>query len=232
MKILAVFAHPDDESFGPGGTLSRYATSGDEVHLVTMTRGEAGSLGISKFLPEKELANRRTAELECAAGKLHIQKLNIYDLPDKKLKELPDEAGMEIIREHLKDFSPDIVITFHTNGISGHPDHQTVSRWTFQAVREMENAPRLLFFGVSPQQSASVRHREIQAMREEEITHIIDVSEFLPAKIEAIHCHVTQEELWNQFNQLEADYADFSRLEHFSQVWPPPNGAPIRNDLF
>jgi len=123
MNILAVFAHPDDETYGPAATLARYALSGQRVSLVTMTRGEAGSLGICKDMDPKDIAAMRSAELKCAAKALHIQHQKIYDLPDKGLTDYPPEKGVGIIRQEINTHQPDIVITFHNKGISGHPDH-------------------------------------------------------------------------------------------------------------
>src|SRR5512147_3076561 len=98
MKILAVFAHPDDEAFGPSGTLSRYALNGHEVRLSTLTHGEAGSLGPAKHLTPVELGQLRSKELHCSAQALHMSALNIYDLPDGKLTQLPAHRGLSIIR--------------------------------------------------------------------------------------------------------------------------------------
>ena len=98
MNVLAIFAHPDDESFGPAGTLAMLSAQGHQTGLITMTRGEAGSLGISKELGPEELAKRRSEELKCAAGILNVSYLSIHDLPDKKLSEIPDERGLKIIK--------------------------------------------------------------------------------------------------------------------------------------
>src|SRR5512135_3279916 len=106
MKILVVMAHPDDEAFGPAGTLSRYAVTGHTVRLVTLTRGEAGTLGPAKHLTRPELARLRAGELRCSAEALHLSSLEIYTLPDGKLSELPDDEGMVIVRQEIDAFSP------------------------------------------------------------------------------------------------------------------------------
>jgi len=231
MKILAVFAHPDDESFGPGGTLVRSAREGHTIRLVTLTRGEAGSLGISKGLSPARLAEVRSRELHCAAEKLGIETVHIYDLPDKQLQSIESSQGVEIIFTEIQDFQPELVITFHSNGISGHPDHQTVSEWTFLAVEEQKPSPRLLYYGVTERQTKMVPNRPLQAIPEEEITHRIDVQEFLPDKIRAIKCHESQRELWEQFQALPVDYREFARFEHFSQVIPAPDRNEVRESL-
>ena len=128
MRILAVFAHPDDEAFGPAGTLAGYAQTGHAVRLVTMTRGEAGSLGPARHLTPPELGRLRSKELRCSAAALHLSGLNIYHLPDGKLAELPVVQGLAIVRHEIENFLPDAIISFHSAGISGHPDHRTVAR--------------------------------------------------------------------------------------------------------
>jgi hypothetical protein len=70
------------------------------------------------------------------------------------------------------------------------------------------------------------------AMRDEEITHKIDVREYLKLKIEAIQCHSTQDELWKQMQQLEGDYENSASWEYFSQKWPQRIPQSISLTLF
>jgi LmbE family N-acetylglucosaminyl deacetylase len=221
MRLMAVFAHPDDETFGPGGTLARYAREGNEIRLITFTRGEAGSLGPARTLTPRELGRLRTLELECAARALHVSSLRICDLPDKKLAGLPEETGVSVIRQEIRAFRPDLVLTFHIAGISGHPDHRTVARWCFQAVRD-KGGPRLLGFGVSEEQARRVSFRELVPIPEAELTHVIDVSPYLEHKLKAIHCHKSQSELWEKLRSLDGGYAEYAKQEHFAQAWPAP----------
>jgi LmbE family N-acetylglucosaminyl deacetylase len=232
MKLLAIFAHPDDESFGPAGTLAKYAAAGHEVGLVTLTRGEAGSLGISKQLGPGLLAELRSQELRCAAKILGISYLHIHQLPDKQLSELPDETGISIIENEIEQFSPGIIITYDEEGITGHPDHKTVSRWVLETVDKMKGAPVLLWFGVTRQQVAHLEDRRMFALNPADITHRIDVREVLQKKIDAIHCHETQDELWKKMEKSPDGFESFSRWEHFMQVRPLPKEATIRNELF
>lgn len=232
MKLLAIFAHPDDESYGPAGTLAKYAAEGHEVGLVTLTRGEAGSLGISKELGPKVLAERRVQELRCAARILKINYLQIHELPDKRLSEQPEETGIELVESEIQKFAPDAVITFHKDGISGHPDHKTVSKWVLQAIDQLNNSPKLFWYGVTPEQAAHVTNRKLYPMNTENITHKIDVQNVLDIKIEAIHCHETQVELWKTMEKIPDGFEMFARWEHFTQVRPLPTDKEIKNDLF
>ena len=208
MKLLAIFAHPDDESYGPAGTLAWATRNGHEVSLLTLTHGESGSLGISKFLSANELAKHREQELRCAANKLGIRKVMIQNLPDKHLKDLEEQIGINIITREIKKFQPDILVTFHENGISGHPDHQTVAQWTLKTIKSFQNSPRLFYFGISPQQAVMVTFRKLFPIEDKEITHSINVEDFISDKIEAIRCHRTQISLWQQFQNQAMDFVD------------------------
>ena len=232
MKILAVFAHPDDESFGPAGTLARYAQTGHTVGLLTLTRGEAGSVGISKTLTTEVLAGRRTCELHHAAKILGINYLKIADLPDKKLAELPDHTGMKMIKEEVDFFKPDALITFHEQGISGHPDHQAVTRWLLELVKNQPKTIALFLYGVLLEQTEHMPRRRLLPMTLAEVTHRIVVSDYLDTKIEAIKAHATQEESWQRFiNPLEK-FKISAQWEYFKQVWPVPEKNILLHDEF
>ena len=93
MKLLAVLAHPDDESLGFGGTLAKYASEGVEVSLVTATRGEAGRYGIhprgSAEHPGPEALGRiREAELRAAASTLGIRDVALLGYHDSVLDQV------------------------------------------------------------------------------------------------------------------------------------------------
>jgi LmbE family N-acetylglucosaminyl deacetylase len=232
MKILAIFAHPDDESYGPGGTLAKATRNGHIVSLLTFTHGESGSLGISKDLSAVELAKRRSRELKSAAKMLGIQQVQIHSLSDNKLQEIPEENGIKIIQQEINCFKPDIVITFHENAISGHPDHLAVTNWTLHVVKSMNNPPVLFFFGLDQKQSSMVIFRKLIPIADHEITHRINVGDFLNEKIAAIQCHKTQETVWHQFEEQKIDFRTFAEWEVFVQKWPKPDNRRVKHDLF
>lgn len=221
MNILAIFAHPDDEAYGPGATLARYALTGHRVSLVTLTRGEAGSLGICKELPPAEVAEMRSQELRCAAKALHLHSLKIYDLPDKGLQNYPEEKGTEIVRGEIATHQPDILITFHPGGISGHSDHIAVTRWCQNALRTLNAPPRLFYYGVSPEMAENLKpYRKIIPFEKGEITHVIDAREYFPYKRAAIQCHGSQLEFWETFQKNGVEEHFFGAEECFCQALP------------
>jgi LmbE family N-acetylglucosaminyl deacetylase len=222
MKILAVFAHPDDEAFGPAGTLSRYSQGGHAVRLVTLTHGEAGTLGPAQHLTRLELGHLRTDELRCSAAALQVSALSIHSLPDGRLAELPVMEGLAIIHQEIDACQPDALITFHSAGISGHPDHQTVASWCLQAVKERTDSLRLFSFGISEEQARRVGHRRLTPIPDHEITHIIDVSGYRDHKLNAIRCHQSQSASWEKLKNIAGGIDSFLRNEYFARIWPEP----------
>ena len=104
--VLGVFAHPDDETFGPGATLARLAAEGHAVHLVTATRGEAGTMGPSARLGPRALADLREKELAAACGVLGLQAPLQLSLPDGGLAGLAPETLLRPIVRAVRDIRP------------------------------------------------------------------------------------------------------------------------------
>lgn len=138
-KLMAVLAHPDDESLGVGGTLAKYASEGVDVFLVTATRGDAGRF---RGLPSDDrqhpgaraLADIREAELRAAASVLGLREIFLLDYPDLQLDRAdPRHVVTQIVR-HLRRVRPDVVLTFGPDGAYGHPDHIAISQFTTAAV--------------------------------------------------------------------------------------------------
>jgi LmbE family N-acetylglucosaminyl deacetylase len=228
MKLLAIFAHPDDESYGPAGTLAQATRNGHSVALLTLTHGESGSLGISKNLSSKKLAKLRRRELHCAAKILGIQEIKMHDLPDKQLSAIPAQQGIAIIKQEIKRFKPDTIITFHENTISGHPDHLAVTLWTIMTVKSLQDPPQLFFYGLDQEQTEMVAFRKFIPITNGEITHRLNVEDFIDDKIAAIQCHETQNAFWQQFEKSNLDFKSFSKWEVFVQKWPKPENKRIK----
>jgi LmbE family N-acetylglucosaminyl deacetylase len=138
-RLLAVLAHPDDESLGVGGTLAKYASEGADVFLVTATRGEAGRFhqhraGDSAHPGPAALAVTREHELRAAARVLGVREVSVLDYRDQYLDRVdPAEAITRIARE-VRRIRPDVVVTFGPDGAYGHPDHIAISQFTTAAV--------------------------------------------------------------------------------------------------
>jgi LmbE family N-acetylglucosaminyl deacetylase len=146
--LLAVLAHPDDESFGVGGTLALYARQGVAVYLVCATRGEAGTVGEEYLQGYDSIADRRVAELQCAAEKLGLAGVHFLGYRDsgmpgstdnhhrQALVAAPlDEVTAKIVAQ-IRRLTPQVVVTFDPIGGYRHPDHIAIHRATLQAFHQ------------------------------------------------------------------------------------------------
>ncbi|MCH7625781.1 MAG: PIG-L family deacetylase [Chloroflexi bacterium] len=157
-RLLAVFAHPDDESFACGGTLAHYANRGFTVTLVCATRGEAGEISDASLATRDNLAEVRERELRNAADALGVTELVLLDYRDSGMAGTPENGHPrafgnaepdEVVRELvgiMRRSRPHAVITFDPNGGYGHPDHIAAHNHTtaaFHAAADPEMFPGL-----------------------------------------------------------------------------------------
>jgi len=160
-SLLAVLAHPDDESFGPGGTLALYAQDGVEVHLICATRGEVGEIPPEMQLNGEETALMREDELRCAAAQLGLTEVHILGyrdsgMPGSSHNSHPDALAAAPVAEVaekvaglMRQIRPQVVITHDPIGGYRHPDHNAIHKAAvdaFNSVREeMEGASAPLY---------------------------------------------------------------------------------------
>src|SRR5215471_4719964 len=134
-KLMAVLAHPDDESLGFGGTLAKYAAEGVETYLVTATRGERGRFGSQgKRGDPAEVGRIREAELRAAAAVLGVCDLTILGYADGGVDQEDATRVIGEIATHIRRVRPQVVVTFGPEGAYGHPDHIAVSQFTTAAI--------------------------------------------------------------------------------------------------
>lgn len=122
-SVLAVVAHPDDESFGLGAILDGFVRAGASVSVLCLTRGEASTLGSGP-----ELRHVRAQELRDAADHLGIESAVLLDYGDGRLSAVPDDIlEAEVLRE-LSVRPAEGLVVFDPSGITGHPDHTAATR--------------------------------------------------------------------------------------------------------
>jgi mycothiol S-conjugate amidase len=143
--LLAVFAHPDDESFGPGGTLAKYAREGAAVWLVCATDGAAGTVDAALLPDGLTIAALRQSELECAAKELRLQGVECLGYRDSGMAGTPANvhpeslymAPMQTVVAHIvraiRQHRPQVVLCDNESGGYGHPDHIKLHQATVQA---------------------------------------------------------------------------------------------------
>ncbi len=138
-KLMAVLAHPDDESLGFGGTLAKYASEAVDVFLVTATRGEGGRFrgiprGDDRHPGAEAVAGIREAELRAAAAALGICDVSLLGYRDQQLDRAEPREAIGRIVARVRALRPDVVVTFGPDGAYGHPDHIAISQFTTAAM--------------------------------------------------------------------------------------------------
>ena len=173
--LLAVLAHPDDETFGMGGTLALYAQRGYSVYLVCATRGEVGTVDPEHMQHFQTIAELREAELRCAAEHLGLKQVYFLGYrdsgmpgsadnahPDAQIAHSVDEVAGKVV-PYIREVKPDAVLTFDPIGGYRHPDHIHIHQATVLAFDRANDAafhpesglpfqPRALYFQVFPRQ--------------------------------------------------------------------------------
>ena len=205
-SLLAVFAHPDDESLACGGLFARCAATGARVTLVCATRGEHGP-GAGEGH-----GDRRARELEAAARVLGVSEIVLLNHEDGMLPWMDAAQLEEDIRLAIRRHRPDVVVTFGDDGLYGHPDHIAVYERTTAAVAALDpDAPALYYVTVPPGRmravvdAAAVRSPgsppgRILGIADADAfgavatapTLVIEAGELAIRKLEAIKCHHSQ----------------------------------------
>ena len=229
--LVAIFAHPDDEAFGTGGTLAKYAAQGVDVHLITATLGEAGEIANPKISPDQPLGVLREQELRRACACYGIN-LHLLGYMDGQTTVIPQsEAVFKIVRL-LRQLKPQVVIAFGPEGIYGHYDHLAAHRWATAAVDVAALADWWPEAG-PPHTVTKFYHRamfeeQIALVEEmngknyvsldgipfpfvgyppEKITTVIDIAAYAQTKLNGIRCHASQVSPDNPFLQPDFDPA-------------------------
>lgn len=155
--LFALFAHPDDESFGPGGTLAKYAAEGVDVHVAIATDGAAGSVAEGYEGVREQLAEVRKEELEAATDILGVtlHMLGYRDSgyiddaankhPEAFINADKDEAVRQVVRL-IRDLRPHVVLTHDEIGGYYHPDHiraHEITTAAFDAAGDPERYPEI-----------------------------------------------------------------------------------------
>ena len=209
--VLAVFAHPDDESLACGGTLARLADAGARVVLLCASRGEAGSVSDPALVPDGNLGAVRTRELHQAAAILGVRDVLVMDHPDGDLRwdDVPELQG-EIVNA-IQHYRADAVVTFDADGLYWHLDHVGVHERTFTAVRSFGiDAPALYYVtmlkgimreimkvahakgGVTPDSGLWGITPDAFGDSAKAPTLAVDVRRWVARKLAALRCHRTQ----------------------------------------
>lgn len=228
-KLLAVFAHPDDETFICGGTLSRYAKEGAAITLISATKGEMGRrMGKPPFVNRETMPKLREKELMKACEHLEIQDLRFLGIRDKTVEYANFEELVGRIVGIIREIEPEVVLTFHEK-LGGHPDHCAIGLAAIAAFRQSGDPSRYneqLKEGLRPYASSklyfvsfgdAMKQPEKYGLSKDQITQI-DVSCSTKEKMLAFRAHRCQTELdewlWGPDNKV---LQHFGKYEYFIQ---------------
>lgn len=217
LTLVAIFAHPDDEAFGSGGALVKYAREGVDVHLIMATRGEAGRSANPNIPVTQPMSLLREQELRRACEYYGLAGLHFLDYMDGQTAIVPpSEAVFKIVRL-LRQLKPQVVLSFGPEGVYGHFDHLVVHRWATAAVELAAQVERWPEAGPA-HQTLKLYYRatpeiQVQQMQErfgrssvpmdgipfpftgypaEKITTVVDIQNYVQVKLQAIRCYASQ----------------------------------------
>lgn len=146
-RLLIAFAHPDDESFGLGGLISRYVAEGVQVYLICATNGDVGTVAPELLEKHGSIKALRLAELDCAAEKLGFTQVFKFDYKDSGMMgsatsndpaclwQADHQHVTRRVVEVIREVQPQVIITFNRYGGYGHPDHIAIQRATTSAFQ-------------------------------------------------------------------------------------------------
>ncbi len=237
LRLLAVFAHPDDESYRAGGTLARLARKGVQVWVLCATQGEEGVPG----LPLEQARQVRQAELQCACRALGIEPPRFMNYRDGSLSNVDENQAIKQVVRVVRELRPQVLLTWPPDGVSGHPDHMAVSRWAgeaFQQAADPAAYPEHQAEGLSPRAAARLYHivvprslvealemTQLHTVPDEAVTLAVNVSAVWEAKLAAIRCHRTQMGGSPILDAPEEKQRLFLRTEHFRLAMVRPDSS-------
>ncbi len=251
-RLLGLFAHPDDDAFGIGGTCALHA---EELALMVVfaTSGEAGRIADDALATRDTLGAVREREALAAYRVLGVDaELRFLRLPDGRVAEVPREDLAARFAEAVEAFRPEVVVTFGPEGITGHEDHIAVGRAAtdaFHRARERlgDDGPRRLLHnalarGDLARLAEELRRRGVdppdpsepfqpRGVPDEEIGVRVDCSRVVKRKLEALREHRTQAQ---DLEDLPQDlWPEILSQETFAVAWPArePGSPPLR-DVF
>lgn len=203
MKIIFVFAHPDDETLSSGGTIALLSKE-NEVKLICATKGEAGQVGEPPVCAKENLAKVREEELRRAAKTLGISEIFFLGFIDGMLHKIQKKKLADPIYSILLKEKPDMVITFDEQGGSNHPDHKAINKAATTAFNEFINTvnkPTKLYYTAMPRSYIKAYEKlslsytafgRIKGTPDKIINTIVDISKTFNLKEAALREHKTQ----------------------------------------
>ena len=187
-KIICIFAHPDDEAFGPAGTILKLAKNND-IQIICVTDGKSPGTRI------KNLAETRKGEFEKSCQTLGVTKTHHLNYKDGEVCNANYHEIAENIEKIFDTEEPDILITFDPKGLTGHLDHIGICMITTFVFKKRPEIKNLLYYCGSKHFSDLIPSYFVylpKGYKRNEVDHVVDVSDVWEEKTNAIKCHISQ----------------------------------------
>jgi LmbE family N-acetylglucosaminyl deacetylase len=264
LTLMAVHAHPDDEAISTGGVLARSSAEGVRTVLVTCTNGELGDApgGIKPGEPghdESVVVPLRRKELELSCEVLGISHLELLGYHDSGMEGWPqnDEPGSfwrtpvadaaNRLVALLREYEPQVIVTYDENGFYGHPDHIQANRVTQAAIAQWGVPTKLYYTAMARSRLHGFRDLMAEAGMElpddvqenpdfgtpdELITTTVDCSDFTGQKYASLAAHASQSDNIFFLRMGEEVFGTIMGSESFVRVLDPTGASVPEDDLF
>ncbi|MBT4482044.1 MAG: PIG-L family deacetylase [Candidatus Latescibacteria bacterium] len=199
MKILYIYPHPDDESFGPAHAMSKQRRQKHEVYLLTLTKGGATKQRFKYGYSIEEMGEVRYQEMQNVAKVLDLSGMKVLDLPDSGLKEMDPREIEKVIIKEIINIQPTVLVTYPVHGISGFPDHlvthAVVKNAYLQLKENVTYLKRLAFHTITEDESKQADYFHLNGSKPEEIDCVVKVDKIdIENSLKALDCYITFQE--------------------------------------
>ena len=225
MRVLYIFPHPDDESFGPARAMFKQRREGHEVFLLTLTKGGATRQRHKYGFSIEEMGAVRLEEMRQVARVLDLSGMTVLDLPDSGLKEMDPREVEVLVRDEIERLRPHAVVTYPVHGISGFHDHlvthAVVKRAYVERRTDVPNLQRLAFFTIT-EAEAEQGYFRLSGSKMSEIDCVMEVDEQdLDRALGALDCYVTFKETIEKTGIKRAQGRQVY-FEFYQEAFDPP----------
>ncbi len=218
LALLAVFARPEEDAFGPSGTLARYAGEGIRVSLITAARELASMITWHVTDPDLVMLNARSRETSCSCRSAGISRICL----DHSAAYIPTDQH-SILQERLvrmiREVQPQVIVTYGPQGLTGDSEQKLLNelaRYAFEHAGEYDKYPEHFRDGLNPYQPSKLYYSVLPAswisrwgleglegVPDDEITTVLDVSPYSEMKLRAVYCqrhHSQDYARWRESN--------------------------------
>jgi LmbE family N-acetylglucosaminyl deacetylase len=261
LRLLAIFAHPDDESLGAGSTLAKYSAEGVETYLICATAGERGWNGEEKDNPGFfELGKIRKNELRCAAETLGIKQVFFLDYIDGDLDQANPQEAIDKLAAIIRKVRPQVALSFGPDGAYGHPDHIAISQLAQAACfragdrlyMDSQDQPahivsKFYFMVIAKELAVNYSKvfgdirmnidgvdRTVIHWEDWAYTTVIDGSNYWRIVLNAVNCHQSQVAIYGDLNNLSEERSEelWGKRTYYRSYSLVNGGRKPESDLF